>query len=177
MSRVIVSKPDLEWRSLRERVSFFVGAFGEHLITCEGCAAWPSQTLVRHLTRRLQRRKAVSGRGLEQLLVLQAVRHPRRRLQPFRLYRPTVHAALAERAGVDPSQGVAHLGQDGRIELRFGEALARVFIGDARIPRIRDARSALRAAPFSFLRRPGHEMPFELEESLFVLRVVHEHLL
>src|SRR5216683_7120977 len=54
VSPVIVSKPDLEWCSLRERVSFFVGAFGEHLITCEGCAAWPSQTLVRHLTRRLQ---------------------------------------------------------------------------------------------------------------------------
>ena len=95
--------------------------------------------------------------------MLQAVRHPGRRLQPFRLYGPTVHAALAERAGVDPSQGVAHLRQDGRIELRFGEALARVLVGDARIPRISDARPTLCAAPFGFLRRPNHEMPFELE--------------
>ena len=109
--------------------------------------------------------------------MLQAVRHPGRRLQPFRLYGPTVHAALAERARVDPSQGIADLGQDGRIELRFGEALARVFIGDARIPRISDAGPALRAASFGFLRRPSREMPFELEQSLFVLKVVHERLL
>src|SRR5438034_11474473 len=90
--------------------------------------------------------------------MLQAVRHPGRRLQPFRLYGLIVHAALAERAVIDPSQGIANLDQDGRIELRLGEAFARVFIGDARIPRISDARAALAAAPFGFLRRPSREM-------------------
>ena len=108
--------------------------------------------------------------------MLQAVRHPGRRLEPFRFYGPTVDTALAERAGVDSSQGIAHLGQNGRIELRFGKALARVFIGDARIPRVSDAGPTLRAAPFGFLRRPRREMPFELKQSLFVLKSVHEHL-
>src|SRR5450432_3232814 len=101
-----------------------------------------------HSTPRLQRGKAVSGRGLEQLLVPQAVRHPRRRLQTLRLYGSTVYAALAERAGLDPSQGVTYLRQYDRVELRFREALARFLIGDARIPCIGDARAAGLAAPF-----------------------------
>ena len=111
---------------------------------------------------------------LEQRLVLEATAHPRRRLQTLRLYGLTVHGAHPEGTGLDPLQCVSHLLQDGRIALGFVEVSARIFLGDTGVPKIGDTLVTLLAAQLHFTLCTRHEVPLEIEESLFVVQRFHD---
>src|SRR5882724_3737096 len=135
-----------------------------------------SQTGPAWKTRRrgLQGGEAMPGICLEQRLVLQAIGHPGRGGQTLGLDGLTVDGAQPEGAGLDPSQCVLYLAQHCRVALGFVEIRARVLLGDTRVPEVPDTLVSLLAAEIRFTRHSRHEVPLEIEESLFVLNLAHE---
>src|SRR6266511_3219777 len=121
----------------------------------------------------LKRRHAAFRGPLEKALVRQAIGSPRHRIEPLRLYRTTVDGALAERAVVNPLQGVSDLLKKRGIVLHFGEVFARPYVGDALVSGITTDVPRLFSAERGLTLQPRADLAFELEKPLPVLLDVH----
>jgi ketosteroid isomerase-like protein len=106
--------------------------------------------------------------------VFQAVRGPRRRIEPFLLDRRAVHDALAERAGVKPGQGCAHLFQLGGIGLGFRELLGSHLVGDTRVAEVVGGIKELLAAIGDGSANPPRQSRFKIEQAVLEMLNIHE---
>jgi hypothetical protein len=106
--------------------------------------------------------------------MLQTIRSPRYRIQPFRLDGAAVNDALPERAFIDSSQRVSDLLKNRRIELRFAEVFARPFVGDALLGCIAAGIARLFSAERGLAPQPRTDLLLDLQKTRLVLVNVHD---
>jgi hypothetical protein len=107
----------------------------------------------------------------------QAVRRPRHGVEPFRVNRTSINRALAERAVVNPLQGIFNLLKDCRVELSFDEIFTRRFICDALVGRITADVTHLFATKRELAPQPGADPMFESHKPLSIVLCVNHSLL
>jgi len=121
---------------------------------------------------RLQRRHGARG-CLEQPQVLQAIGRPRNGLEAFRLNRPAVDDASAERAIVDAFERVTYLLEHGGIELRFCKILGLRLVRDTGIADIAGRVQHLLSRAVLRTRDASGEALFKVEQASHVILCVH----